>query len=453
MQGRRLVVIGLAAGALIGGTDGHAQTAPVLRPTLAPQDTANTLTELDNPSPLPVPRLTVGPDEEQALPVRRKRKEEGDPYAPTGIRMGGITLYPSLGFGPVATSNVGKSAGKAQADLGLRLTPGLRFESDWVRHSWTGSATGNFIRYLENEDLNSQDASLSTALRLDLRRNTRIDAAASYDLTQTGIENSEVPATAIGNRTEHAVAASAALVRSYGRVEARLKGGARWQIYDDVKLSGGGSEDNSDRNYVSPSIALRATFTDPPSLKPFVEVGYDRRIHMQELDRNGLRRDSDGVTATAGVVIDRGPIWSGEVGLTYLVRDYGDPSLATNSALGLTGALTWRPTELTEIVFNLGTSLTETASATSSGGQDWIGNVNLRHDLRKNLTLLGDAGLEFEGEQAGTDVTTTAGIGLEWDLSREVAWTAAYDFTWFNSASGTQDYTEHRVTTGLLLRR
>jgi len=385
--------------------------------------------------------------------VRRKRKEESDPYAPAGIQIGGITLYPSLGFGPVATSNVGKSATKAQADLGLRLTPGLYFESDWVRHSWTGFAAGNFIRYLENKDLNSQDASVSTSLRLDLRRNTRIDAAASYNLTQSGIDNSEVPATAIGNRTEHAVAASVALVRNYGQAEARLKGGTLWQIYEDVQLSGGGSEDNSDRDYVSPGISFRAAYTDPPSLKPFVEVGYDRRIHMQELDRNGLQRDSNGMAVTAGVIIDRGPIWSGELGLTYLVRDYADPSLATNSALGPTGVLTWRPTELTEIVFNFGTSLTETASATSSGWGDWIGNIDLRHDLRKNLTLLGGAGLEFEREQAGTDVTTTAGLGLEWDLSREVAWTAAYDFTWYNSASGTQDYTEHQVTTGLLLRR
>ena len=47
-------------------------------------------------------------------------------------------------------SNVANAASNAQSDVGLYLRPSLRFESNWVRHSWEGQASGDFMAYLEN---------------------------------------------------------------------------------------------------------------------------------------------------------------------------------------------------------------------------------------------------------------------------------------------------------------
>ncbi|NJM30980.1 MAG: outer membrane beta-barrel protein [Rhizobiales bacterium] len=107
------------------------------------------------------------------------------------------------------------------------------------------------------------------------------------------------------------------------------------QLYDDLELLDGGTEDNGDREYAEPAVSIRATYSEPPSFKPFVEVGYAPRFHFKSTDRNGENRNSHGLNARAGVVIDRGPIWSGEAALVYSARDYEDSALKTANVLGV----------------------------------------------------------------------------------------------------------------------
>ena len=268
----------------------------------------------------------------QSPPKRRRRRSEAlksatDLNAARGLRHGGITFYPSLEAGTLYTSNVSRAAANAHSDVGLYLKPAMRFESDWIRHSWQGGASGDLTAYLENGDLNTAQADASSKFRLDIRHTTRAEFEASYARNQTGSENTEVPDTAVGNRTDHALVANAAIIHDFGPLEGRAKMGLERQIYEDVELSGGGEENNSDRDNYTPSLSLRLSYIDPPALKPFVELTYAPRFHDEKFDRNGLRRNSDGLTASVGVVLDRGPIWSGEAALVYAVRDYEDSGL------------------------------------------------------------------------------------------------------------------------------
>lgn len=384
---------------------------------------------------------------------KRKRQVEEDAYGPVGIGMGSLRLYPSITVGGIATSNLGRKSAGRKADVGLALKPGLRIESDWVRHSYTSDTRGDFAFYSANSDLDSGDFSTAHDLRLDVRRGTTLDVAARYALSQSGLEDSNVPETAVGYQTEHTWAASASLSHDFGPLQGRLRTGATWRRFEDVKLSGGGSQDNSDRDYVEPSVSLRASYTDPPLFKPFVEVGYAPRYHRQEVDRNGLRRDSHGLTAAVGVSIDEGPIWSGEAALTYLHRNYADPDLESNGAFGLNGNLTWSPAELTRIVASAETSIGETTSATSSGSRDWSFNVEGSQALRDNLDLTAGAGVELSKSDGGTDVTYDANLGLSWKMNPALSWTAAYDVVWLDAAEKARNYTEHRVTVGMTLSR
>ncbi len=356
-------------------------------------------------------------------------------------------------MGPVYTSNVAGSASDAKSDFGLSVSPSLRFESDWVRHSWRGQATGDYVAYLENDDYNSLQADVSSAFRLDIRRTTRAEFDASYVLGQESSADSEVPDTAIGNRTDHTLAANAALIHDFGGLEGGVKLGIERQIFEDVDLSGGGTEDNSDRNNTTPSLALRLAYTDPPAIKPFIELAYAPRFHDEKFDRNGLRRDSQGITASLGVTLDRGPFWLGELALVYAMRDYEDSALDTNEAIGINGNLTWAPTELTSVVLTLETGLNESASATSSGSKTWSGRIDAAHELRENLILLAGFGVEFEKYSGGTDTTLSPNLGIEWQLNPYLAWTAGYDGTWFEAADSGDSYNEQRLMTGIVLRR
>jgi hypothetical protein len=296
-------------------------------------------------------------------------------------------------------------------------------------------------------------ADASSKFRLDIHHDMHADFDASYRLSQDGAGNSEVPNTAIGDRTDHTLNASAAITREFGAFDGRLKFGIERRIFEDVDLSGGGTEDNRDRNTISPSLGVRLAYVDPPALKPFIDVTYEPRFHDQKLDRNGLARDSQGVTASLGVTLERGPIWSGEAAIVYAFRDYKDAALKTNAAFGINGNLTWRPTELTSVVMTLATSLDETASATSSGSRTYSGRLDLTHALRENVNLLAGMGVSTTKTEFGAEDTITSKLGVEWQMNPELAWTASYDGTWFKAPQSIDSYNEQRVSTGFVIRR
>ena len=436
MKIRRPVTIAIFAGFWLSGVSAHGQSAFDLRTTL------------DEAPLVSNPNLTVP---EEAAP--RRRKAAGDPYAVTGIGTGAFRFYPSLSIGGLAASNVAGSASNPKADAGFNLKPSLRVESDWVRHAWTAGAGGDFTYYGDNSDLNTRNVDLFQRLRLDIRRGTTAAFDSAYAQDQTGIEDSEVPASAIGYRTDHTLSSAVAVSHDLGGLEARLKSAITWRSFGDVALPGGGKEDNSDRNYVEPTLSFRATYSDPPVFKPYVELGFAPRIHQQNFDRNGLRRDSNGYTLSAGVVLDEGPIWSGDVALTYLRRDYEDPALDSLQAAGLSGNLTWSPAELTRIVLSLGTTLSETSSATSPGSRNWSIGLDGNHEIRDNLEIFAGLGAGVEQAQGGTDVTYSADAGVSWKLNPMLAWTASYDLTWLDAAASARDYTVHKISTGLTFSR
>ena len=425
----------LAAGLWLAAEPGLGQSVPQLQPplenALAAEIEVETATE----------------------PLRRKRPVTVDPYAAVGIGMGVFTFYPSLTVAGVVTSNVEQAASGEQSAAGLRLQPALRFESDWLRHSWTGEAIYDRISYFDHEDLTSQEGSLFSKFRLDIRRTTRAEFEAAYDLDQTGLADSEIPETAIGFRAEHMIKMAAALIHDFGPVEGRVKAGTGWRLYDDVELAGGGIEDNADRDYSTPLLSLRATYTDPPLFKPYLQAAYEPRHYLRNRDRDGLQRSSQGLALSAGVVIDRDPIWSGDLAVTYLWRDYDDPALDSNSNIGLDGSLTWRPDELTKLVLAFETSLEDSVSATSSSNRNWTARLDFAHELRGNVEVLAGAGVEIEDTGTGDDVTYDANLGLVWKLGPSLAWTAGYDVEWLDAAASARGFTEHRISAGLTLSR
>lgn len=351
-------------------------------------------------------------------------------------------------MGGVYTSNVASSS-DPKADAGLELKPGLRFESDWVRHSWMGGANAGFIAYRETGDLASQTLDVFQRVRLDVRRSTTLELGASYVLDQKGIGSSSVPATAKGLRTEHTLTGEAALTHDFARFQTRLRAGVTARLFGDVDLVGGGKENNSDRDYLEPVVALRASGTDRSFLRPYAEVSWTPRVHNQTFDRFGLRRDSQGFGLAAGVAFSGDAIWSGDIGVTYLHRDYDDPLLASVSAFGLTGSLTWNPTEITRVVMTAGTEISEVSAATRSANPVWTGSVALTHGLRDDLDLLAGAGIKIEDTGASDNVTYDGNVGLAWKVRPELTWTAGYAFTWLDSAVAGRSYTEHRISTGL----
>ena len=429
------VLVSLAAGL---GEHALAQPALPLRGTIEVEGAA-----APPASKLADTSLEISPlDQVDELPERRA-KAIGDPYAPAGLGNDALKLYPSITVGTVYSSNAGQSPNNRRGDTGLRLKPDLQLKSDWSRHALIAGLEGNMVRYAGHSDFDTATLDLFERLRLDVRRHTTADINSSYALDEQGGTDA----------TEHSLSGSLAVTQNFGPMSARIAAGSNVRLFEDVKLGNGAVEDNSDRDYVEPTLALRTIYNEYGVIKPYVEASYAPRIHTRATDRNGISRDSTGYGITAGVQLETGPIWAGDLGLTYLHRNYDAVSLGSAEAFGLTGGLTWSPTELATIVMAAGTSLEEATEAGTPANANWRASVDMTYALRDNIDLSAGAAVEIEDTGTAFDKTYDGKLGVEWKFNPVLSWSAGYDLTWLDSGTAANGYVEHRVSTGLTISR
>jgi hypothetical protein len=387
------------------------------------------------------------------LPKPKRRKPVAEAYAAQGIGSGVFRFYPTLEIGTVVSSNAARTSSNANSDVALRLRPGLSFASNWSRHSWTGAATADFLRYKDSKSSSTSTASAQTALRLDVYHDTRANLAASYFRNAIASGTGEVPLSALGSRVDQTIAASAGIEHDIGPLTTQVRLGIDRNTYGDVDLVGGGSEDNADRNYTEVSALLRGSFNRGAILSPYAEVAFEPRFHDKSTDRNGVKRNSQGLRLGVGVTIDDGPVWTGDIGATLLLRRYADASLGKVVVPGISARVTWRPTDLTRFEFNTGASIAETVVAGSSANRSWNGGVDIVHALRENVDLTAGIGLTAEKDSTGTDWTTSTRLGASWLVNPYMTLTAGYQGTFFNSATAGNDYQEHRILSSIILKR
>ena len=452
---------------LLAGTDVLAQQADVLRPGLDMQDGAQgqvgiedngtqapilQVQQTNNPQPLRL--LSNQPRTLPPPPPPRRRQRSTDPFAPLGLRASSFLLFPVLEVTGVASDNVRSDNSGRLQDVGVRLAPSLRLQSDWNRHSLNVNASSEHVFYKKASDVDSNTINVSAALQLDIRRNTKLLTTANYQLSQTSSASSEVPGNAIGNRSDQEVSLTSAFSHRINRAIATVTGGISAFFYDDLKLVGGGKEDNSDREYIEPSARFRLGYEVSPAFIPFAEAGYTPRFHKKTRDRNGSKRNSQGLVASTGFGFNLTPIWDGEIALVFEHRNFEDRQLGNLNAIGVNATLNWRPSQLTTATLVSTTSVDESTTAGVSGVRNYDLSLAISHRLRENLTGNLNFGFnydDFVGSQSD-DMNFTAQVGFTYSILRELEWVANYQFSYFKSGTPDGDYRENRFTTGVRFR-
>jgi hypothetical protein len=398
----------------------------------------------------------IPPPQEEATPLRKKKRPTVDAFAARGLAIGqgGIRLYPTLEIDGIITSNVQNSATTKKTDIGILLKPSLGFVSDWSRHSWTGSLSADLLKYKDSPDLSTLSGSAETAFRLDIRHTTHADFSSSFTQSQAALGNTSLPGNALSPRTDRNFSASAGLTHDFGGLEGSVTTSLARSLFDDVALVGGGTELNSDRNYWQPSVKLRGELGYPGMwLRPFAEITYDPRFHDQAVDRNGQQRNSQGGSLSAGVAFDDGPIWTGDIAIIDQLRSYADPALGTVNALGFAGRLTWRPTDITTVDATSSLALDETTTANIAAIKTWTMGVNLTQAVRENINLRAGTGVSVQDNGLSIDFTNTATLGLDWQVNPNMAAGVTYTGTWLNSGTPGASYDEQRLMTSIILKQ
>jgi hypothetical protein len=413
---------------------------PTISPAVAP-DVQLPVVGLPDPlRPLALPRL--------------RRPAADDPYAPLGIRTGGLLFYPSIQQDLGYDTNPNRESANVKGSWVSRTEGALRVQSDWIVHELTADLRGAYTVYPDVTGADRPDGAGRVGLRLDASRDTSINLEGRYLIDTQRPGSPELNATVRDRPVWGTYGASAGVTQRFNRLELGLKGTIDHTFYEDARLTNGTILSQHDRELTQYGIQARAAYELTPGVKPFVEGLVDTRVYDQTIDTAGFRRSSDGIGARAGSTFELTRLLTGELSAGYQRRHYDDPRLRDLAGPIFDASLAWSVTPLTTVRVRGQTTLDESTIPNASGAVTNRVALEVQHDLRRNLTLIGaiTAGqTNYRGISLREDAIA-ASLKLDYRLTRWLALRASVTHERLNSTAPGADYKATTYLVGLRLQ-
>jgi hypothetical protein len=400
----------------------------------------------------PLPDVAkLPPAAEPAPPPRRKTVVEEDPFAPLGLRLGSVTLKPSITTSGGYDTNPQRSAGATKGSYFGRYEGDVSVQSDWNVHELRGRLRGGYSQYFTQSDASRPDAEGGLDLRLDATRDTRILLESRLKLDTQRPGSPDLNASVTGRPLTYAYGGSVGVTHDINRLQLSLRGSVDRYDYENAQLTSGATLSQADRNQTQYQLRLRAGYELTPGIKPFVQGEIDTRQFDQKVDSNGYERSSNGAGASVGSSFEISRQLTGEFSAGFQDRKYEDPRL--KNLRGPVGdvAILWTPTPLTTVTLRGTAELGDTTIAGSSGTTARRINLEVAHALRRNLIVTGITTFgrtHYEGEGLTEDFTSL-GVRLEYKLTRTFAIRAGFTHERLTSTQPGSDYTANVSQVGL----
>ena len=379
---------------------------------------------------------------------------EPNPFAPTGIRVGSFLLWPILEQGLEASSNADSSPDGRSAVLSDTILR-LNAASDWESHSANIDAYGIVRKTLSGQEVADLAGGINGRLQLDLADDLRAIARLGYDFRP---ESATSPVVIVGTAerpTLHILDGELGLEKDVGKFRFGVAGEATKETYGDAQLSDGGTLSQEDRNSTLYSGRLRLGYEVSPALTPFGEVQFGRRVYDLRLDTAGYERSSNEIGARAGLELDMGEKFGGEVSAGWISENFDDERLQTISEPTIAADLRWSPIRGTIVGFNGATFVEGSTTPGESGSVLYAGRLSIERELRSNLTGMAAVGVGWR-DYAGSsehDLTLTAEAGLTWWLNRYAGLTGRLRHETFDSTLPNRDSKTNTVFLGMRIQR
>ncbi|MGD0635033.1 MAG: outer membrane beta-barrel protein [Beijerinckiaceae bacterium] len=404
------------------------KSSPPLKPLVPyrtaplPPKTGTSLPEDSVDPKQPAPTVAVIP----GLPHPRKPAVDDDPFAPLGVGVGDLRLFPFVEIGAGYETNPNDSNTAVRSSPELRTEAGFDLRSNFSASSLTASLRGGYADYPSDSNANRPDGSGFIDGRIDVTRNDKIDLEGRFTLaTQTpGSPLLAVPGSTylINRPIIFTDGVAAGVTHDFNRLSISLRGTFDRIQYGDGTESDGSVYRFSQDDYNDYGLIARAAYELTPGLIPFTEVGYDARIHDNSIDLSGYARDSNGVDAKVGSAFEFTRLLTGNASLGYADRHYADTRLQDLRGPTVDGALIYTITPLTTATLHASTFLTETTLAGATGAISRSIGLELAHALFRDFTVSA-AGTFQVNQYQGIAVNETfaqAGLKATYKLNREV---------------------------------
>jgi hypothetical protein len=399
-------------------------------------------------------------------PRPKPKPPETDPYDPLGVRVGSFLLKPAIELTGGHDTNPGRGS-IARGSSVFSVAPELVVRSDWSRHELRADLRGSYNAFPSQPSLNRPYFASKIDGRIDWTHRTWIDLQnrVLVSTDDPGSPNFQTSVTKIPFFAT--VGGTAGIGHRFNRLEVTAKGNVDRTTYQDSELSDGTTASNADRNLTQYGLQLRGSYEVSPSLKPFVQLDADRRLHDVDIDRTGVQRDSEGFSPRIGTSFEFTRTLTGQASIGYIVRNYKDPSLSPLRGLVTDASLIWSATPLTTVTFTAKTSADETTVAGVSGVLTRDFGLQVDHSFRR--WLIGTVKVGYGLDDYVISDTANCGClvppserqdrrfsvsaGVTYKFTREVQAKGELRQEFRRSSQPGNDYTATIVLVGLRLQR
>ena len=339
---------------------------------------------------------------------------EAKPYDPTGIAVGSFLVKPAVEIQAGYDSNPTRRGGGPGSPVAIVATE-VSVRSQWERHQLNADFRGAYTDDTAVRGISHPTFEARAQGRYDITEGTAVTGEARFvndALTIPGLV--KLPrATTFGG--------SAGVFQKLGPAEIAFRGSLDRVVFNDAMITTNVPLRTQDRNYTQPGGQVRVTYVLTPNISPFIDMSFDRRTHDLQVDFNGQRRDSTGIAARGGAVVNMGSL-TGEASVGYLTRRMDSPMMPNINGVIADATLAWAATDATTFVLVARSQASETPAMNVSGilSRDVI--LQMDHQFQPWLigTLRGGYGQDQFVGIGRTDQRTFLAAGGTYKMNRNV---------------------------------
>lgn len=366
-------------------------------------------------------------------------------YDPLGIRSGSFLVFPELGVSGSYSDNVGFDEDDEESDIVTLIEPAVEFQSQWSRHLLAVELGSEIAIHAEESDEDYQDFFAIGRGRVDVSRQTNVETNAQARLGHEGRDDPEDAGN--DELTDlYEFGGGIALNHEINRLGFTVGADVLRTVYDD--------DAEEDRNANVYDFLLRTSYEVSPRLDAFIEGRYNIEDRDDNVDDNGIARDTDGYEGRLGAGLDITSVLFGEAFAGYRVQRFDEDDFDDETGLSFGVDLNWNPTLLTSIGFSGERDFRATDEGGAASNFRTEFGVTIDHELMRNVIVNGEARYQnddFRGDDREDD-TILLGAGITYWLNRNLSFNAGYDFQERDSNQAGEDYTVNEFSIGLTAR-
>ncbi|MDB5373129.1 MAG: hypothetical protein JWP04_1771 [Belnapia sp.] len=347
-------------------------------------------------------------------------------YDPLGVRLGGFRLDGAVETGPGWDSNLFGRRQNVVSDGFVDELANVNLRSDWTTHAVGASVTSDNRQYFKSGGQDYNDWSVGGFGRYDFSVDANVQAQYRHYRDHLDVRSFDVQAAGIiqpvpYDSDEFQVSGQ----QRFNRVGVLAIASYRTFQFEDTTFAGV-------RNPVSQNsfnTAVGAVGTSY-SLSPGRMLNFIARVQDIKYT-NAVSRDRDSFTweALGGFEYDFDGVWQGRINVGWRQRQYSGP-IKTLEGPAVEGSLTWAPTQLTTVRFNVARTIEESIRNDAVSFQRTQAGVVVDHEYLRNIILTADTRLdrrEYESPNQRATLSLTT-LQARYLLNRNMQLIGSYSY-------------------------